>query len=56
MSRRKRRKRDTFRATTEVKRLARMRLGSPPPAQRQETKKRKPAKHKKREVESEGEE
>jgi hypothetical protein len=56
MSRRKRRKRDTFRADKEVKRLARMRLGSPPPAQRQESKKRKTPKHKKRAVESEAEE
>jgi hypothetical protein len=53
MSRHKRRKRDAFRAAKEVKRLARMRLGSPPPAQRQETKKRKPPKHKKREAQGE---
>ena len=51
MSRRKRRKRGTFRATKEVKRLARMHLGSPPPSQRQESRKRKPPKHKKREAE-----
>jgi len=56
MSRRKRRKRDTFRAAKEVKRLARVRLGSPPPVQREESHKRKRPKHKKREVQSDFEE
>ena len=56
MSRRKRRKRDTFRAAKEVKRLARARVGSPPPVQREESQKRKAPKHKKREVQSEVEE
>jgi hypothetical protein len=52
MSSRKRRKRKTFRAAKEVRRLARRRLGTPPPSQRIESPKRKPPKHKK--LESEG--
>jgi len=55
MSRRKRRKRDTFRAAKEVKRLARARVGPPPPVRREEIRKRKPPKHKKREVQTEAE-
>jgi hypothetical protein len=53
MSPRKRGKRGVFRATKEVKRLARMQLGSPPPVQREESHKRKPPKHKKRKVQTE---
>jgi hypothetical protein len=42
-----------FRALKEAKRLARMRLGSPPPARREESAKRSRPKHKKREFERE---
>jgi hypothetical protein len=56
MSPRQPRKPKPFRATKEVKRQARMQVGSPPPIQRHESRKRKPRKHKKqdreREVES----
>jgi hypothetical protein len=40
-----------FRASKEVKRRARLRVGSPPPARRQEGHKHKPPKHQKREME-----
>jgi len=39
-----------FRAHKEVKRRARLTVGSPPAAQRHETRKRKSPKHKKREL------
>jgi hypothetical protein len=56
MSPRQPRKPKPFRAATEVKRRARIQVGTPPPVQRHETRKRKPRKHKKqdweREVES----
>lgn len=42
-----------FRAAKEVKRLARLNVGLPPPAQVQPDEKRKPPKHKKREIEAE---
>jgi hypothetical protein len=42
-----------FRAAKEAKRLARMRVGAPPPARREESAKRAPPKHKKREFERE---
>jgi hypothetical protein len=48
---RKLRKPKAFRASTEVKRRARLRMGSPPPSRRQEGHKRKPPKHPKREME-----
>jgi hypothetical protein len=51
MSPRKRRKPKPFRATKEVRRLARMHVGSPPPAHRHESPKDKPPKHKKRATE-----
>jgi len=44
-----------FRASKEAKRLARLRLGSPPPARREESAKRVPHKHKNREFEREAE-
>jgi len=47
------RKPKPFRAAKEVKRQARLRLGSPPPVQRHETRKRKSPKHKKRSWENE---
>jgi hypothetical protein len=47
MSARKRRKRKTFRAEKEVRRLARRRLGVPPAGHRIESAKLKPPKHKK---------
>jgi hypothetical protein len=43
------RKPKPFRATKEVKRQARLRVGSPPPARLHESRKRKSPKHKKRE-------
>jgi hypothetical protein len=43
------RKRKPFRATKEVKRRARTEIGSPPPTQRHESRKHKPAKHKNQE-------
>jgi hypothetical protein len=42
-----RRKSKPFRATKDVKRRARSVVGSPPPVQRYESRKRKPPKHKK---------
>jgi hypothetical protein len=48
MSSRKPRKLKPFRATKEVKRRARIEIGSPPPVQRHQDRKRKPPKHKKR--------
>lgn len=50
MSPRKPRTLKPFRAAKEVKRQARLRVGSPPPLQRHETRKRKPPKHRKREA------
>jgi hypothetical protein len=47
MSPRKPPKPKPFRAAKEVKRRARLLSGSPPPLQRHESRKRKPAKHKK---------
>jgi hypothetical protein len=47
MSARKPRKPKPFRAAKEVKRQARVHVGSPPPIQRHESRKRKPPKHKK---------
>jgi len=40
-----------FRASKEVKRRARLSLGSPPPSRRQEGQKHRPPKHQKREME-----
>jgi hypothetical protein len=48
---RKPRKPKAFRASKEVKRLARLRLGNPPPSRREEACKHKPPKHQKREME-----
>jgi hypothetical protein len=48
MKSRKRRTPKPFRASKEVRRLARMTLGAPPPAHRLESRKDKPPKHKKR--------
>jgi hypothetical protein len=48
MKSRKRRKPQPFRATKQVRRLAREALGSPPPSRRIERPKDKPPKHKKR--------
>jgi len=45
------RKPKPFRATKEVKRQARLRVGSPPPAQLHMSRKRKSPKHKKRDWE-----
>jgi hypothetical protein len=42
-------KRKTFERTTEVKRQARRLVGSPPAAQTHQDRRKKPAKHKKRE-------
>jgi hypothetical protein len=39
-----------FRASKEVKRRARVELGSPPPTQRHESRKHKPPKHKKQQL------
>lgn len=47
----KRRKPKPFRATKEVRRLARLTVGAPPAERRHESPKNKPPKHKKREVE-----
>jgi hypothetical protein len=47
----KHRKAKTFRASKEVKRQARKRVGLPPPSRRDESAKRKAPKHKKREEE-----
>ncbi len=47
----KNRKRKPFRASTEVRRLARLTLGAPPPGCRHQSPKDKPPKHKKREAE-----
>ena len=49
----KSRKPKAFRAGKEVKRLARLKVGSPPPTQVTPAEKRKPPKHKKKELESE---
>lgn len=51
----KRRKPKPFRATKEVKRLARLRLGAPPAEKTHQSRKRKPPKHRKREAERERE-
>jgi hypothetical protein len=51
MSPRKPRKSKPFRATKEVKRQARMQVGTPPPVQRHEARRRKPPKHKKQDWE-----
>jgi len=45
------RKPKPLRATKEVKRLARLRVGAPPPAQTHQSRKHKSPKHKKREWE-----
>jgi len=42
-----------FRAAKEVKRLARLNVGAPPAEQVQRPKKRRPPKHKKKEIEAE---
>jgi hypothetical protein len=42
-----------FRAAKEVKRLARLNVGAPPAQQAQPSKKRKPPKHKKKELDAE---
>jgi hypothetical protein len=42
-----------FRATKEVKRLARLSVGAPPAGQVQRPKKRRSSKHKKKEIEAE---
>ncbi len=47
----KRRKPKPFRAGKEVKRLARLRLGSPPPEKTHQDRKSKPPKHRKRQAE-----
>jgi len=47
----KARKPKVFRASKEVKRRARLSVGSPPPSRRQEGHKHKPPKHPKREME-----
>ncbi len=47
----KRRKRGSFRASKEAKRLARLRVGSVPASRRQESDRHSPPKHKKREFE-----
>jgi hypothetical protein len=39
-----------FRASKEVKRRARAEIGSPPPTRQQESRKHKPPKHKKQEL------
>jgi hypothetical protein len=49
----KSRKPKPFRAAKEVKRLARLRVGAPPAEQVAPDRKRKPAKHKKKELDSE---
>jgi hypothetical protein len=55
MSARNPRKPKPFRATKEVKRQARRQIGSPPPIQRHESRKRKPPKHKKQDWQRETE-
>jgi hypothetical protein len=47
------RKPKRFRASKEVKRQARLQVGTPPPSRRHETPKGKPPKHWKRVIESE---
>ncbi len=47
------RKQKPFRASKEVKRQARLRVGTPPPSRRVEGPKGKPPKHKKRQLELE---
>jgi len=47
-----RRRQKPFRATKEVKRLARKEIGTPPPTRRLESRKRKPPKHKKQELQA----
>jgi hypothetical protein len=49
----KRRKPKPFSAAKEVKRQARILVGTPPPSQVQPDEKRKPSKHKKKELEQE---
>ena len=49
----KRRKPKPFSATKEVKRRARLTVGTPPPEQVQPEETRKPPKHKKKEIEQE---
>lgn len=49
----KRRKPKPFRAAKEVKRLARLNVGAPPPSRVQPDEKRKAPKHRKKEVEAE---
>lgn len=51
MKPRKRRAPKPFRAAKEVRRVARLRMGAPPPVRRQESPKGNPPKHKKREKE-----
>ena len=46
------RKQKPFRAAKEVKRRARREIGSPPPTQRHESRKHKPPKHKKQELQA----
>jgi hypothetical protein len=53
MSPRKPRKPKPFRADREVKRRARLTIGTPPAARRHESSKHKPPKHKKRELDIE---
>jgi len=49
----RRRKLKPFRATTEVKRRARLQVGPVPPVRREESPKLKPTKHKKRDLQQE---
>jgi len=49
----KKRKPKPFSASKEVKRLARLAVGTPPPSQVQPDETRKPPKHKKKELEQE---
>jgi len=44
------RKQKQFRASKEVKRRARAKIGAPPPTRRQEGRKHKPPKHKQRDL------
>jgi hypothetical protein len=46
------RKQKPFRATKEVKRRARIEIGSPPPTRRHDTRKHRPPKHKKQELQA----
>ena len=48
-----RQRKPAFRAAKEVKRLARLTVGAPPPAQVQPDEKRKGPKHKKKAIEAE---